>query len=172
MPRFLNPILDRWRFFAIVISAAMLSVAHASETFGHLAPCELCLKQRTVYWVAAGVAAISMVAVRLPGGPKLRAASCWLLAAIFAVGTWVAAYHAGVEWKFWPGPQSCSGGGSVNMADLQALLAGKLDKVVRCDQAAWRMFGVSMAGYNALASVVFVALSAAAALRDQAKART
>jgi len=172
MPRFLNPILDRWRFFAIVISAAMLAVAHAFETFGHLAPCELCLKQRTVYWVAAGVAAISMVAVRLPGGPKLRAASCWLLAAIFAVGTGVAAYHAGVEWKFWPGPQSCSGGGSVNMADLQALLAGKLDKVVRCDQAAWRMFGVSMAGYNALASVVFVALSVAAALRDQAKART
>jgi disulfide bond formation protein DsbB len=168
----LNPILDRWRFFALIASAAMLAVAHAFQTFGHLAPCELCLKQRTVYWVAGGVAAASMVLVRTPGGPKLREATCYLLAVIFLVGCGTAAYHAGVEWKFWPGPQSCSGGGSVNMADLQALLAGKMGKVVRCDEAAWRMFGISMAGYNALASLVLVALSVAAGQRDRAKAKT
>ena len=61
MSTVLNPILDRWRFFALVISAAMLAVAHGFQTFGHLAPCELCLKQRTVYWVAGGVSAISMM---------------------------------------------------------------------------------------------------------------
>src|SRR3982751_4113909 len=139
MPSSLNPILDRWRFAALVVSAAMLAIAHASETFGHLAPCELCLKQRTVYWVAGAIAAAAMVVVRLPGGPRLREATCWLLGLVFLTGAGIAAYHAGVEWKFWPGPQSCSGGGSVNIKDLQDLLAGKLNKVVRCDEAAWRM---------------------------------
>jgi disulfide bond formation protein DsbB len=172
MTTVLNPILDRWRFFALVISATMLAIAHAFQTFGHLAPCKLCLKQRTVYWVAGGVAAISMVAVRLPGGPKLREASCYLLGVIFLVGAGTAAYHAGAEWKFWPGPQSCSGGGRVNMADLQALLAGKMDKIVRCDEAAWRMFGVSMAGWNAIASLLLVLLSAASGLREREKAKS
>ena len=99
----LRPILDRWRFFALVISAAMLAAAHAFQTFGGLAPCELCLKQRTVYWVAGAFAAIAMVVVRLPGGPRFREASCWLLALIFLASVGVAGYHAGVEWKFWPG---------------------------------------------------------------------
>ena len=56
---FLRPILDRWRLFALLASVAMLATAHAFETFGGLAPCELCLKQRTVYWVAGEFAAMS-----------------------------------------------------------------------------------------------------------------
>ena len=102
----LRPFLDRWRFFALLVSGAMLGVAHAFQTFGGLAPCELCLKQRTVYWVAAAIAAVAMVIVRLPGGPRWREATCWLLALVFAVSVGLAGYHAGVEWKFWPGPQS------------------------------------------------------------------
>ncbi len=169
MPTVLNPILDRWRFFALLASAAMLAIAHAFQTFDHLAPCELCLKQRTVYWTATGVAAVAMVIVRRPGGPLIREATCWLLAAIFLTGFGIAVYHAGAEWKFWPGPQSCSGGGSVNMKDLQDLLAGKSGKVVRCDEAAWVFAGLSMAGWNAVASLIMAGLSAASAVRERRK---
>jgi len=170
MSSFLRPFLDRWRLCALAASAAMLAIAHAFETFGHMAPCELCLKQRTVYWAAGGVALAAMVVVRLPGCPRFRQLSDWLLALVFLTGCGIAAYHAGVEWKFWPGPQTCTGGGSVDIKSLQDLLAGKLKNIVRCDQPAWVFLGLSMAGWNAVASLILAALSAAAAVRERAKA--
>ena len=169
MQTFLRPFLDRWRFFALLSSGAMLAAAHAFQTFGGLAPCELCLKQRTVYWVAAAIAAVAMVIVRMPGGPRWRAATCWLLALVFLASVGVAGYHAGVEWKFWPGPQSCSGGGTVTVAALKDLLNGGGVKMPACDQPAWKLAGLSMAGWNTVASVILVALSLAAAIRERSK---
>jgi len=171
MSAFLRPFLDRWRFFALLASAAMLAIAHAFQTFGGLAPCELCLKQRTVYWVAGAIAAAAMIVVRLPGGPRWREASCWLLALVFLASALVAGYHAGVEWRFWPGPASCSGGGKVSMAALKDLLNGAGVKMPQCDQPAWVFAGLSMAGWNTVASVILVTLSLAAALREKAKAK-
>ena len=166
-----RPLLDRWRFCALVASAGMLAVAHAFQTFGRLAPCTLCLRQREVYWAALAVALVAMVAVRLPGGPRLRQASCWLLALIFLAGAGLAAYHAGVEWKFWPGPTTCSGAGAngVNAAALQDLLNGAKIRPPACDKAAWVFAGLSMAGWNALTSLGLAGLSVAAALRERAK---
>lgn len=169
MSAFLRPILDRWRFFALLASAAMLATAHAFQTFGGLSPCELCLKQRTVYWVAGGLAAAAMIVVRLPGGPRLREASCWLLALVFLTSVGVAGYHAGVEWKFWPGPQSCSGGGTVSMAALKDLLNGGGVKMPACDHPAWVFAGLSMAGWNTVASLILTGLSVAAALGERRK---
>ena len=165
----LAPILDRWRFFALVVSAGMLAAAHAFQTFGGMAPCELCLKQRTVYWVAIGLGAAGMVVVRLPGGPRWREITCWLLALVFAMGVYIAGFHAGVEWKFWPGPQSCSGGGAVSAAALKDLLSGGGVKMPACDHPAWVFAGLSMAGWNAVVSSILVALSIAAALRERRK---
>jgi disulfide bond formation protein DsbB len=170
MSALLRPFLDRWRFVALLISGAMLATAHAFQTFGGLAPCELCLKQRTVYWVAGAIAAAAMIVVRLPGGPRWREASCWLLALVFLASVGIAGYHAGVEWRFWPGPASCSGGGKVSMAALNDLLQGKGVKMPNCDEPAWKLFGLSMAGWNTVASVAFVALSVAAAIRERRKA--
>lgn len=170
MQTLLRPFLDRWRFFALLTSAAMLAIAHAFQTFGGLAPCELCLKQRTVYWVAGGIAAVAMVLVRMPGGPRLREASCWLLALVFLAGVGVAGYHAGAEWKFWPAPQECSGGGSVSLAALKDLLNGAGVKMPACDRPAWVFAGLSMAGWNAVASAILVAMSIAAAIRERRKA--
>jgi len=166
----LRPILDRWRFFALLASAAMLAIAHAFQTFGGLAPCELCLKQRTVNWVASAVAAVAMFVVRLPDGPRWREATCWLLALIFLVGVGVAGYHAGVEWKFWPGPQECSGGGKVSAAALKDLLTGVGQKMPACDKPAWVFAGLSMAGWNTVASLILAGLSLAAAVRERRKA--
>ena len=65
-------------------------------------------------------------------------------------GAALGAYHAGVEWRWWPGPTDCSG----PMTDFNAKgsLLNQLQsiQVVRCDEAAWRLFGLSLAGYNVL----------------------
>jgi hypothetical protein len=75
------------------------------------------------------------------------------LALLMAYNAGLGAYHAGIEWKFWPGPAECSGTG----ADFKASgsLLSQLQhgiSVVRCDQAAWRLFGISLPGWNVLVS--------------------
>jgi disulfide bond formation protein DsbB len=167
----LHPILDRWRLAALIAAAAMLAIAHAFQTFGGMAPCELCLKQREVYWVTGAVALVCMFMVRTPWGARLRQITCWVIAIAFLSEAAVAIYHAGVEWKFWPGPAACTGGATttVSVADLQALLNAKTTHPPRCDQPAWIFLGVSMAGWNALAALILTGLSIAAAVRERTK---
>ncbi|MBJ7412936.1 MAG: disulfide bond formation protein B [Phenylobacterium sp.] len=170
MTNVLRPFLDRWRLVAVLVAAGMLATAHAFETFGGYAPCTLCLRQREVYWTILGLGLAFMVAVRLPGGPRWREATCWVLGLLFLVGCGVAVYHAGAEWKFWPGPQACaSGGASVNAADLSAFLEGAKVKPPACDEAPWVFAGLSMAGWNAVISLILAGLSALAAVRERAK---
>ena len=170
MTSLLRPFLDRWRLVAVLVAAAMLATAHAFETFGGYAPCTLCLRQREVYWTILGVGAAFMVLVRLPGGPRWREATCWVLALAFAVSCGVAVYHAGAEWKFWPGPQACaSAGGGFSASDMNAFLAGEKVKPPACDEAAWVFAGLSMAGWNAVISLGLAVLSGVAAVRERGK---
>ncbi len=161
--------LKRWPAFAFLASAAMLGAAHAFQAAGY-EPCDLCLRQREVYWAALAVAAVGValqvsrpVIGRWPS--KLAIAA---LAAIFLFGAGLAAYHAGVEWDFWPGPPTCSGAGAgpVTLESLEAALSGQT-RIVPCDEAAWRFLGVSMAGYNVLASLVLAVLSVLALRRRE-----
>ncbi len=157
----LDPILKRWPVYAALASLAMLATAHAFETFGHLAPCHLCLKQREVYWAALVIAAAVWLAEpRIPSTWRIPSPR-WLLVLIFAASFAAAAFHAGVEWKWWPGPSTCTGGGArVNAADLTAMLNGTRTLTApMCDKAAWVFAGLSMAGWNAVASVILTALS-------------
>jgi disulfide bond formation protein DsbB len=112
------------------------------------------------------------VVVRLPGGPRWREWSDWILALVFLLSAGVAAYHAGAEWKFWPGPTTCSGAGGiggVDAGDLAALMKGAKIRPPACDEAAWVFAGLSMAGWNALISLGLALLSALAALRERRK---
>ena len=166
----LNFVLDRWRLFALVAAASMLAVAHAFETFGGYAPCTLCLRQREVYWVAGGVALGALLLVRLLKARGWRVASDLLLGLIFLAGMGIAIYHAGAEWKFWPGPTTCaSTGGGVSAADLAAMLNGARIRPPACDQAAWVFLGLSMAGWNALVSAGLAVLSFAAARQERSR---
>ena len=171
MTNVLRPFLDRWRLIAVLVAAAMLATAHAFETFGGYAPCTLCLRQREVYWTILGLGAAFMVLVRMPGGPRWREATCWVLGLAFLVGCGVAVYHAGAEWKFWPGPQACAsaGGSGFNAADMDAFLKGDKIRPPACDEAAWVFAGLSMAGWNAVISLGLAVLSVVAALRERAK---
>lgn len=163
-----SAILARWRLAALVASAAMLAIAHAFETFGGLAPCTLCLRQREVYWTAGAVALVAMLLVRMRGGARWRSPANLALALVFLAGAGVAAYHAGAEWKWWPGPTACASTSDGVSADAMAgLLAGDKIKPPACDEAAWVFAGLSMAGWNVLISLGLAGLSIAAALRER-----
>jgi disulfide bond formation protein DsbB len=168
-PSIVTLALDWWPVLAFVAGALMLGAAHAFETFGKMAPCHLCLKQREVYWVAGTVALIALVARRTPWAAKVRRPFDLLLAAIFLYGAGLAAFHAGVEWKWWPGPTTCTGGGAAAAGDLLAMLKGGAVKVPQCDKAAWVFLGLSMAGWNALASLGLALASLTAGLRKVAR---
>lgn len=156
----------RWPLAALIVSALMLAAAHAFQAAGY-APCHLCLRQREVYWAIIAVSAIALAANRRRPNAKQAKLFTTLIGLGFLYGAGLAAFHAGVEWKFWPGPEICSGGfGNFQARDLSTALEGP-QRVIRCDEAAWRLLGLSMAGYNALISLGLAALSGLA-LRKQA----
>lgn len=144
---------------AALASAAMLATAHLFQRFGY-EPCLLCLRQREVYWIALPLAAAGVVL--LARRPEQGRVIALLLATVFLTGFAVAGYHAGAEWKWWPGPEACAAGGEATAGELNAFLSGAKVPVLSCDQAAWRMLGLSMAGWNALVSLGLAALGVAA----------
>jgi disulfide bond formation protein DsbB len=149
-----------WPIVAILASLAMLAGAHAFEIFGRMAPCALCLRQRDVYWAAMAMAVAGLVLWQRRPANRYLVALNVMLGLVFVTGTVVAMYHAGVEWKFWAGPAGCSGGAATGIEEIDLL--GSLDKkiaTVSCADAPWRMLGMSMAGYNAIASAVFAMIS-------------
>lgn len=156
----MNPSSKQAAALVLAVSVLVLGTVLASQYIGGLEPCILCYYQRYPWYA---VVAVALVALALPG--KARAGLLGLCALLFVVGTGIAIYHAGVEHKIFEGPAAC---GSVMITGqsidaLRAQLVGR--PVVRCDQAAWTLFGVSMAGYNLLASVAMAALSACFARR-------
>ncbi|HEY2709625.1 MAG TPA: disulfide bond formation protein B [Caulobacteraceae bacterium] len=164
----LDPVLKRWPIFALVASAAMLAAAHGFETFGHLPPCHMCLKQREAYWIAAGVAAAAIALGLTPLQGRAIRIGAALLAIAFVYGAYWAGWQAGAEWKWWSAPVTCSSTGvRVTLQDLKELMAGRGAAMPACDKAAWVFLGISMAGWNFLASVGLALASVAAALRKE-----
>jgi disulfide bond formation protein DsbB len=134
----------------LVASTVVLCAALASQYWGGLAPCELCLVQR---WPWGAAIVISFVATMVGSRPALPWVAL-LLAAVFVASMGLALYHFGVEQHWFAGPTACSG--SATAADtVEALKAQILrQQPVRCDEPAWLLWGVSLAGWNILASVV------------------
>jgi disulfide bond formation protein DsbB len=162
----IDTVLKRWPIFALLISAVMLAIAHAFETFGHLPPCHLCLEQREVYWATLGISAAASLAMYSPIRAPGRKIGCAILALTFAYGAYLAGFHAGAEWKWWPAPETCASG-KATMAGVLALMRGAAAKTPACDQAAWVFLGLSMAGWNFLVSVGLVVVSAVAVVRPR-----
>jgi disulfide bond formation protein DsbB len=122
-------------------------------------PCPLCLQQRIPYYVVIPLSLILAIAARARAPRPLVAAGFGVILIATLCGAALGAYHAGVEWGFWPGPSDCSG----PLADLGAggSLLDQLNSihVVRCDRAAWRFLGISLAGYNTLISLAMAAIA-------------
>lgn len=132
------------RALALIIPGALMAGALGSQYLGGLAPCEMCLWQRWPHYAAIGLAALAFV---LP-----QRALVWLAALAILISGGIGIFHAGVEYHWWEGLTQCSqvpgSGGSGNiLADIMKT------PLVRCDQAQWSLFGISLAGYNAIISI-------------------
>jgi disulfide bond formation protein DsbB len=140
--------LSRARLVAILTPALLLGGAIAFQYVGGLAPCEMCYWQRWPH-LAAIVLALGAIALRNQRGTS---ALLTLLAGlgVLASGA-IGLFHAGVEQKWWEGLTTCSTaiGAAGGQSALDAILNAPL---VRCDVPAWTLFGISMAGYNAIIS--------------------
>ncbi|MEA2936154.1 MAG: hypothetical protein QOD74_2800 [Variibacter sp.] len=145
----------------LLAAAAIIAFAGAAAISGAwlfqyglgLAPCPLCLEQRWAYYVGVPIAALVGIGVERNVNRRFLAVALAIVALLFLWNAGLGVYHAGVEWHWWAGPQDCVGG------DFAAGSAGNLlqrmqtTRVVRCDEAAWRFLGLSLAGYNALISL-------------------
>ena len=164
---------QRLRLVSITLAAApaaMLGFAYYTQYVLGLLPCILCLYQRPPHYVAAICALLALAFV---GGPKgLSRAFLGLAGMAFLVGAGIAVFHAGVEWKFWPGLAECGGSVEPIATSIGDLANGmQTAKIVRCDEAAWSFLGLSMAGWNALISAALAALAFWAMMQGQLKGR-
>jgi disulfide bond formation protein DsbB len=148
-------------------AATILGAYYFQYVMG-LRPCPLCLDQRIAFYVSIPLAlAVAILASR--NSPRgLVTAGLSGIALAMLLNSVLALFHAGVEWKWWPGPQECSG----PLTDLSSggdLLSSLTNlTIIRCDEAAWRFLGLSLAGYDVLVSLVLAAIAvfgAAAAWR-------
>lgn len=147
---------------AFLLAHLSLGGALFSELVLGYQPCMLCLWQRWPYYI--GIPLV-MFALLLPN-QRLKSGIYLLLAAVFLGSAALAAYHAGVEWKFWPGPSGCGGRLELAPQSLDAFRQSlSTARVVLCDEAAVRILGLSFAGWNVLASLLMVFLLIMAAKR-------
>ena len=142
--------------FAGSVSLILLGGALAFQYLAGLAPCEMCIWQRWPHGISIAAGFVGGILVRsdlLPASwAKYFAAAA--IAGLVISGA-IGVFHAGVEWKFWPGPSACTGIGYVpGQEDFKPL------QIVRCDEAQWRLFGLSLAGYNAIFSFFAAAIAA------------
>ncbi len=138
--------------FLFGLSAFVLATVYAAEHLGGLVPCSLCLEQRWPWWLTLCLGGIGLVQFRYPFSPAVRATLAALAAVTLLVSAGMAVNHVGVEEGRWPGPAFCTPVDAVShtLEELRRLLLST--PPVRCDVPAWTLFGISMAGYNALVS--------------------
>lgn len=142
-------------------SALLLGGAFVFQTLGY-APCPMCIWQRYPHAVAIG---LSVLALLLPGR-LLPAAGAVAAAVTGGIGV----FHTGVERGWWEGPATCSSqpiGGLTPEELMEQIMTAPL---VRCDEVAWQLAGLSMASWNALLSFVLVAVWVLAMRRSAATA--
>lgn len=161
-----------WTAVAFLVSGGMLAAAHAFETFGGLDPCNLCLKQREVYWAALAVSGAAtlwhLISRSRRGTPRLAA---FVLALVFITGGITAGFHAGGEQKWWALPATCSAGNplDVDLSNLAGILDGSVEvaPITGCGDIPWSFLGLSMAAWNFVVSLALAIMSLLAAKRPK-----
>jgi disulfide bond formation protein DsbB len=147
-----------FRNSALAIGLVLLATILGAWLFqwAGYAPCHLCLQQRWAYYV--GIPLAVAVWLLAPVNSTVSRVGLGVLGLLLVASAVFGAYHAGVEWKFWPGPGTCTGELSGGLPTLTN------ERVVGCDEAALRIppgFGLSLAGWNAVisAALAFLAFS-------------
>jgi disulfide bond formation protein DsbB len=149
--------------YAVVVAAGMAIVilsALAFQYLGGYVPCELCLWERWPYYIGIPVAVLAAVSSVLDMPPTVTRGLLGLAAILMLVGAGTSVYHAGVEWKFWEGPTSCSTSIDAiakNSTDLLSDLTTQHGP--SCNDAALRIFGLSLAGWNVVVGIILALIA-------------
>ena len=155
---------------AAALTLGMAMVVGSALGFEHIGgyiPCALCLIQRNPYYIGVGVGALAVLSAvfRLP--PVVTRGLFAIIAVLMIVSIGLGAYHAGVEWKFWEGPASCTIGATGGEAPVNVLEALNSTKAPSCTEATLRVLGLSFAGWNVLTSAVLAAIALWATFRKR-----
>ena len=137
----------------LVASAAIVGTALGSQYLGGLSPCELCLLERWPYYLAIVAAAFGFAA---RGHRAPRYFAMWLIVLLFAVSACLAAYHVAVEQHWIAGPTACTGGIGQASSPDQLLKMLEARQPVQCDVVQWSIAGISLAGFNLIASLLLL----------------
>lgn len=153
-----------WPIWSAGFTLTGLAMMHLVERLANLPPCPLCYQQRQIYWAIAIIGIIATVLRTIRKDDLTKTIFNGVLAILF-VGSFVAAaYHAGVEWKWWLGPEECSVGGGISEMLSRDIDFSNTKNAVSCSDATWRFAGLSFAGWNAVASLIFAIASLRATL--------
>lgn len=163
----MNPVLSRfpltrWPLLLAAGSLLMMFGAWGFQYIGHYDPCALCYDQRHIHMAVIGFGfAVGLALILRPELGRFTPWALFLMAALLLYSAGFAGWHAGIENDWWEGPATCTaaGGAGITASDIMAALNGERP-IVLCDEAAWRMLGISMAGYNALISIAMAAVAA------------
>ena len=132
------------RLIALLLPLGLLGGALGSQYLGGLHPCEMCHWQR---WPHAAAILLAALAFTGPAASSRSRAFTLLAATAIAVSGAIGVYHAGVEARIFEGFTTCTTTGGLSLEDIMKV------PLVRCDQVQWSLFGISMAGWNAIFSL-------------------
>ena len=112
-------------------------------------PCPLCLEQRIAFYFSVPLAAMLWLGANHGVARKVMLLGFLAIMLAMLWNTGLSLYHAGVEWKWWAGPLDCSGSITKfgNARDVMSQLQNRIS-LIRCDEAAWRFLGISLAGFD------------------------
>jgi disulfide bond formation protein DsbB len=144
---------------------AVIGAALGFEHLGGYQPCALCLQQRTPYYLAIPVGIVLLAALYWRPNRRLIAFLFAVAAGLMLYDAGLAAYHAGVEWRFWEGPAACAPTGDVGSAASMLEALGEGQHAPSCTDATWHFLGLSFAGWNAILASGLGVLAAFGAMR-------
>ncbi len=159
---------------AAAIAIAVIGVATIAGFFFfqyalNYPPCPLCLEQRYAYYMAVPLAAMILLGQSVGSSRRVMMLALLAIAAAMLWNAGLGVYHSGVEWHWWQGPQDCSGATPNFSAGGSLIDQINKARVIRCDEAAWRFLGLSLAGYNVLVSLTLAAIACWGALAIKAQ---
>lgn len=158
----------RPRWLAALLGAGSASMLLAAAYFEHglgLAPCVMCLWQRTPHRLVVLLAVISLVLGRSSKDTLYFRSTLWLMAALLLGGAGLAFWHAGVELGWLAGPAVCGGPVASGVDPAEALDKLLAAPVVRCDEVVWSFLGLSMAAWNGVISLTMSGLACYSLIR-------
>ncbi|AFK55018.1 disulfide bond formation protein B [Tistrella mobilis] len=159
--RGIDPLLP----FLGAASLALLAGALSFQVLGGLEPCVLCLQQR---WPHLGVVVAAGALTALGPSRRVQGWGLLLITVLLLVTGGIGLYHVGVEQGWVEASAACTmstaqGGGAQDLAALRAAIAGA--PRAACTDIVWSLLGISMAGWNALLSILLAGIAAGGARR-------